>query len=113
MEDRERERKLLEGMETAGGDARVLLMTDRGKPAGYAAVELLAAGDYDFSREPNGEESFILDTLMRSAASYGENFGAAFLETSFPDFYGFFAARGFAIDKEHAFTPMSTIVRYE
>ena len=29
------------------------------------------------------------------------------------DFFGFFKARGFTVDEEHAFTPMSTIVRYE
>ena len=50
---------------------------------------------------------------MRSAASYGENFGADRIETAFPDFFGFFKARGFDCDETHAFTPLSTIVRYE
>ncbi len=122
MENRERERELLESVEGAGGESRVLLLKDGGNPAGYAAVELLdgtlrilrlSAGTYDFSRPPTGEELFLLDTLMRSAASYGEHFGASFLETSFPDFFGFFAARGFQTDEKHAFTPMNTIVRYE
>lgn len=97
-------------------------MTDRGELLGWTAVELsegalrilkLTAGNYDFSQKPNSEEAFILDTLMRSAASYGETFGAGSIETAFPDFHGFFAARGFDTDETHAFTPMSTIVRYE
>lgn len=112
----------MKGAGIEDGDARVLLMEDRGEPVGWTAVKLdrgvlrilkLSAVGYDFSRKPQGEEVFILDTLMRSAASYGENFGAAFIETSFPDFYGFFAARGFDADSTHAFTPMSTIVKYE
>lgn len=109
-------------MEAAGDGAKILVMTDRGEPLGWTAVEILegalrilklSAGDYDFSRKPEMEETFILDTLMRSAASYGETFGAVSIETAFPDFYGFFAARGFETDETHAFTPMSTIVRYE
>ena len=73
----------------------------------------MRAGEYDFSRKPQGEEAFILDTLLRSAASWGENFGAGEIVTAFPDFFDFFKARGFAADDTHAFTPMSTIVRYE
>lgn len=122
MEDREREKELLADVKAAGSEAKILMMTDGGKFAGYAAVELkggalcilkLSAGDYDFSEKPNGEEAFVLDTLMRSAASYGETFGAVSIETTFPDFYDFFKARGFETDGEHAFTPMSTIVKYE
>ncbi len=121
MEDREQEKELLKQVEEAGDDARALVMTDRGQQVGWAAVELkqgvlrilkLCAEGYDFSRKPQGEEIFVLDTLMRSAASYGENFGAAFVETAFPDFYGFFQARGFDVEENRAFTPMSTIVKY-
>lgn len=97
-------------------------MTDRGELLGWAAVKLdgnvlrilkLAAGDYTFAEKPDAEQIFILDTLMRSAASYGETFGADTVETAFADFHGFFKARGFNTDETHAFTPMSTIVRYE
>lgn len=122
MEDRERERAILEETEGAGPGARVLAMCERGNTLGTAAVELedgvlrilsLRAQGYDFSEAPKGETLFILDSLMRSAASYGENFGADRIETAFPDFFGFFRARGFDSDETHAFTPMSTIVRYE
>ena len=103
MENREEERKLLDA---AGVEGRVLSMKDGGQEVGYAIVDLqegtlllrkLAAKGYDFTQPPQGETLFILDTLMRSAASWGEDHGA----------------RGFTVDEEHAFTPMSTIVRYE
>lgn len=122
MEDREKERELLAQVDGAGDKARVLAMTDRGEQVGAVAVELrgaqlwilrLWAGDYDFSEKPQGETAFFLDTLMRSAASYGETFGATEIVTAFPDFFDFFKARGFEVDDTHAFTPMSTIVRYE
>lgn len=122
MADREREKELLAAVEGAGPEARVLAMTDRGEELGTVAVELrdgtlhilqMRAGEYDFSRKPQGEEAFILDTLLRSAASWGENFGAGEIVTAFPDFFDFFKARGFASDDSHAFTPMGTIVRYE
>lgn len=122
MADREREKELLAAVEGAGPEARVLAMTDRGEELGTVAVELregtlhilqMRAGEYDFSRKPQGEEAFILDTLLRSAASWGENFGAGEIVTAFPDFFDFFKARGFSADDTHAFTPMSTIVRYE
>lgn len=122
MEDREKERAILEGIDCAGPQARVLAMCERGNTLGTAAVELdgamlrilrLTAEGYDFSQAPKGETVFILDSLMRSAASYGENFGAVRIETAFPDFFGFFRARGFDSDDTHAFTPMSTIVKYE
>lgn len=122
MADREREKEQLAAVEGAGPEARVLAMTDRGEELGTVAVELrdgtlhilqMRAGEYDFSRKPQGEEAFILDTLLRSAASWGENFGAGEIVTAFPDFFDFFKARGFAADDTHAFTPMSTIVRYE
>ena len=129
MENREEERKLLDA---AGAEGRVLSMKDGGQEVGYAIVDLqegtlllrkLAAKGYDFTQPPRGEanptgyfdsvELFILDTLMRSAASWGEDHGADAIATCFPDFFGFFKARGFTVDEEHAFTPMSTIVRYE
>lgn len=121
MEDREREKALLEGLEFTGAP-RVLLMADRGEALGHAAVEVagtalrilrLEAAGYDPAQKPQGEAAFILDSLMRAAASYGETLGARSIETAFPDFFGFFHNRGFDTDETHAFTPMGTIVRYE
>ncbi len=122
MADREKEQELLFEVESAGTEARVIAMCDKGELLGYAAVEVqgdelkllkLAAESYDFSQKPNMEQTFILDSLMRAAASYGENFGANQIVTAFPDFFQFFKLRGFQTDDSHAFTPMSTIVKYE
>lgn len=122
MADREQEHTILEGINGAGPDSRILAMCERGDTLGTVALELdgavlrilrLTAEGYDFTEAPKGEAVFILDSLMRSAASYGENFGANRIETAFPDFFGFFKARGFDSDDAHAFTPMSTIVKYE
>ena len=88
MENREEERKLLDA---AGVEGRVLSMKDGGQEVGYAIVDLqegtlllrkLAAKGYDFTQRPQGEELFILDTLMRSAASWGEDHGADAIATS-------------------------------
>lgn len=120
--DRDEEKAYLAQVEAAGPESRVLAMRERGSVLGWVALELkgdclcilrLWAEGYDGSRKPQGEEMFILDSLMRSAASYGETFGADKIETAFPDFFGFFHARGFDTDEIHAFTPMSTIVKYE
>lgn len=115
-------------MEAAGASPdegrrlRVLAMKDKGEMLGYAAVELvdnavhilkLSARGYDYSHAPQGETVFVLDTLMRSAASYGETFGADEIITGFPDFFGFFSLRGFDVEDNYAHTPMSTIVHYD
>ncbi len=121
MADREKESAILDQTQRVAGGARVLAMQERETVLGWVALELeheilrilkFYADGYDFSRKPQGEEIFILDTLMRSAASYGETFGARKIETVFPDFFGFLQARGFDSDELHTFTPMSTIVKY-
>lgn len=112
--------------ETAGADAesRVLEMTDGEESMGYVVVSLKADtlyihgfsvnGRTDFSAEkPDMGTVFILDTLMRSAASFGEANGANYIRTTFPDFFDFFKLRHFTIEADHAKTPMSTIVHYE
>lgn len=119
MENREEEQKILDA---AGAEGRVLVMKDRGESVGSVIVNILDGvlhlvklnvKEYDFTNKPQGEEMFILDTLMRSAASYGEDHGAGEIVTDFPDFFDFFRQRGFDVDETHAFTPMSTIVQYE
>ncbi len=119
MENREEEQKLLDA---AGVKGRMLVMKDGGVPVGSVIVCMedkvlhiahLSVKGYDFTNSPDSETVFILDTLMRSAASYGEDHGADTILTDFPDFFDFFRLRGFDVDETHAFTPMSTIVHYE
>ena len=70
--------------QTPAFKGRVLLMKDGGQPVGYVIVDLeertlhlrkLSVQGYGFTAPPQGESVFILDTLMRSAASYGEDHG--------------------------------------
>ena len=124
MQEKDREKAIC--LKTAGADAesRVLIMTDGAEELGHVVVSLRDAvlyihgfdlgGKTDFSTEkPGMEEIFILDTLMRSAASFGETNGANHIRTTFPDFYDFFKLRRFDVTDTHAETPMSTIVHYE
>lgn len=124
MEDKDREEAISRATEGAGADARVLVMTDGETELGYAVAAVRkktlvlygfsVSGRTDFTGEkPDMETVFILDTLMRSAASFGEVNGAKKIETAFPDFFDFFKLRGFTVLETHAETPMSTIVRYE
>ena len=86
MEDRQRERELLEAIpEKAGDDARILMMRDGTSELGWVAVELLHSVLRMIHMEIpgcekldglSGENVFIADTLMRSAASYGAAVGA-------------------------------------
>ncbi len=98
------------------------MMSDGDEEIGWAAVELagkavrivrLSAQGWDGSSRPDAQQTFILDTLMRSAASYGEVFGAGEIVTAFPDFFDFFKLRGFTQEEGCARTPMSTIVHYD
>lgn len=124
MQAKDREKEICS--RTAGADehSRVLAMTDGAEELGYVVVSLkedvlyihgfCVNGRTDFSGEkPGMEEVFILDTLMRSAASYGENNGANHIKTTFSDFHSFFKLRKFDVTETCAETPMSTIVHYE
>lgn len=121
MQDRDREQQLLAELR-AEADDRILLMTDRDEELGLVAVRMrentlcmvrFSVPGYDFSEKPQVDQIFILDALMRAAASYGETNGADYLETAFPDFYDFFRLRGFETDETHAFGAMSLVVKYE
>ncbi|MBQ2669088.1 MAG: hypothetical protein IJF56_10725 [Clostridia bacterium] len=124
MQAKDREKEICSRTAGADADSRVLVMTDGAEELGYVVVSLREAvlyihefnvnGRTDFSAEkPGMEEIFILDTLMRSAASFGENNGANHIKTTFPDFHNFFKLRKFDVTETCAETPMSTIVHYE
>ena len=119
MEDRAEEAAILA---QAGVEGRVLQMRDGGQPVGYAVVSVkgealhigkISAKGYNFTEKPEGETAFVLDTLMRSAASYGEDHGATEIVVDFPDFFDFFRLRGFAVEEGLPHTPMETIVHYQ
>ena len=106
MEERDREAAVLRETPGADAEARVLVMTDGADELGLVVAGVRertlvvygfsVAGRTDFTAEkPDAETVFILDTLLRSAASFGEVNGADRIRTTFPDFYDFFRLRGF------------------
>lgn len=122
MEDRKAEAARLEAL-GADHDARIIAMTDKEEELGFAVAKVengtlfiykmgVTGKDDPTVTPPDFESVFVLDTLMRSAASYGEANGAGRIETAFPDFAGFFEQRGFDVDETHAEAPMSLIVHY-
>ena len=124
MQEKDRELAICKAVAGAGDNSRVLVMTDGAEELGHVVVSLKeqvlyihefnVGGKTDFTAEkPGMEEIFILDTLMRSAASFGETNGADHIRTTFPDFHSFFKLRRFDVTDEYAETPMSTIVHYE
>lgn len=103
-------------------DCEILSMKDGDDVLGFSAVKLTNAtiqilklhiDNYNFSEKPNFEQVFILDSLIRASASYGETFGATKIETLFPDFFNFLTARGFTSNETGTFTPIETIVKYK
>lgn len=122
MQDRGRERTLLKSWNINDAGPRVLAMTERGQELGLAAVKVdghtvyllrLCAGEYDFTEPPQEEQAFVLDTLIRSAASYGETFGACLVKAVFPDFFEFLKIRGFHEEEGILAAPMNYFVHYK
>ncbi len=119
MVDREEERKILTQSQVKGD--RVLVMEEKGEKLGYVSlkisdktlyiIDFLLQNEFDCNNL-SMEESFFLDSLMRSAASYGETKGADKIETVNNKYNNFLKKKGFDTDFSHAFTPMSTIVHY-
>ena len=113
MEERDREAAVLRETPGADAEARVLVMTDGARERTLVVYGFSVAGRTDFTAEkPDAETVFILDTLLRSAASFGEVNGADRIRTTFPDFYDFFRLRGFEAAESHMEAPMSAIVHY-
>ena len=115
-----KEEELLRAIEEKESNARVLLMTDGGSPMGFVAVDILKDTlrmlkfvVYEQENISEMEKTFFLDTLMRSAASYGETNGADKLATVNSEMNEFLKKRGFQTDDSHAIAPMSLIVHYE
>ena len=124
MAEKTEEAALLAKTEGAPDNGRVLVMTDGEETLGYVVVALeddtlvfygfSVSGQTDFTKaKPDPMTTFVLDTLMRSAASFGETNGMNHIRTAFPDFFDFFKQRGFTVAEDHAEAPMSLIVHYE
>lgn len=99
----------------------VLCMKDGDMNMGYIIVRVsedklyfsvIRSGEYDFTMPPDMEQTFVLDSLMRAGASFGEVNGAKEMYTEFPDFFGFFAKRGFKNEGDRLYAPIDLIVKY-
>lgn len=97
-------------------------MVEKNKSLGHVVVEVtgetvllrgIQASGYDGKDKPDTEALFVLDSLMRASASYGETKGGEKIVVTFPDFYDFFLRRGFIQEGSAMVTPMSTIVKYQ
>jgi hypothetical protein len=120
VSDKEREKIFLRKM-SVSDDAVVLEMTEKESTLGVVALKIkeeklyilsLLAEGYSFDEKPDVEQNFILDSLVRAAASYGETNGATEIHISFCDFHDFMKNRGFDVQGGHAYAPMSLIVKY-
>ena len=121
MEDREREKSLLDGLSQKGEDnARVLLMQDGKEELGWVAVDIchsvlrmlhMEVPGFELDKL-SGEGVFVADSLMRSAASYGAAVGAYRIKSMQPQLSEFLRLRGFTPEKTGAETGLETIVKY-
>ncbi len=121
MEDREREKSLLDGLSQKGEDnARVLLMQDGKEELGWVAVDIchsvlrmlhMEVPGFELDKL-SGEGVFVADSLMRSAASYGAAVGAYRIKSMEPQLSEFLRLRGFTPEKNGAETGLETIVKY-
>ena len=121
MEDREREKSLLDGLSQKGEDnARVLLMQDGKEELGWVAVDIchsvlrmlhMEVPGFELDKL-SGEGVFVADSLMRSAASYGAAVGAYRIKSMQPQLSEFLRLRGFTPEKNGAETGLETIVKY-
>ena len=95
MAEKTEEAALLAKTEGAPDNGRVLVMTDGEETLGYVVVALeddtlvfygfSVSGQTDFTKaKPDPMTTFVLDTLMRSAASFGETNGMAISMPSSP-----------------------------
>lgn len=119
MVDQEEETKILSQLETKEDNAQVLDLIDGGISLGYVAVDIegvtlrmLKFYLYDDKVKGEMERSFFLDTLMRSAASYGESKGANKLICLDKNQLDFLSKKGFDIEEDIATADMSLIVHY-
>ena len=120
LENKERENELLSPLGETSDTAKIFMMSEGENELGYVACKLIGSTLLLIKFEVNGSENmasfekdFYLDTLMRSAASFGENHGADSIETFDNKYNDFLKKKGFSTDLFHAFAPMSLIVHYE
>lgn len=119
--DEQKRQEILNREKIKNADAVVLAMNDGAGDLGYAVINIekdiiyilkLCADGYHFENRPDAGQVFVLDSLLRAAASYGETFYAQYIETTFSDFYDFFRLRRFDVSGGICKGSVSLIVKY-
>lgn len=118
MKDALRKQQILAGYPAISGKADVIVMCEKEAEFGTAVLAVDGAILKIFDITVNGQDltaldgmgNLVADSLMRSAASYGENFGANRIEAYVPALSGFLEAKGFTPEDGCMATPMTTIV---
>ena len=118
MEDTARKQAILAEYPRISGKADVIVMAEKALEYGSAVLSLdgtvlklygiTVCGQSLSELDMTGK--FVADSLMRSAASYGEHHGATRIESYIPALNDFLEKKGFTLEDGCMATPMSTIV---
>lgn len=120
MKDDARKTAVLSAYPEITGKADVIAMCDGEEEFGTAVLALDGTVLKIYDIIVSGQDLSALDmmgkitadSLMRSAASYGEHFGADRIEAFVPALRDFFRAKGFKEENGCMAAPMSVIVHY-
>ncbi len=121
MEDEKRRQDLISGTDPCGQRLDVLCMKDREDELGWTVIGMkdrtlhvreITVPGHDLSA-PDPEGYMIADSLFRSAASYGENFGADRIVFEVEPLYRMVTGLGFTEEDGVMTGPMNLIVRTE
>lgn len=118
MQDGDRKRELLSAYPTLSGRMDVIVMAEKEEEFGTAVLCVDGSVVRILSITVNGQEpesydmmgKMVADSLLRSAASYGETNGAERIEAYLPKLERFLETKGFVKTDTCMATPMSTIV---
>ena len=118
MQDEARKQSMLAGYPGISGRADVIVMEEKELEYGSAVLsvegtvlkiyDITVCGQSLSALDMTGK--FVADSLMRSAASYGEHHGATRIESYVPELNDFLQKKGFDAEEGCMATPMSTIV---
>ena len=123
MGDREEEKRCLAAEAITLENPRILVMEEGGEQLGQIVVGVerdrlwiakisQTNGAHLQGERLTPESYFVMDSLLRSAASYGETNGATEMQTMFPDFADFFKQHGFQCREGHMYGKMNLLIHY-
>lgn len=118
MADGERKAQILAQYPQISGRGDVIAMAEQDEEFGTAVLSVEGDVVRIWDITVNGQALSALDmmgkltadSLMRAAASYGENFGAAHIQAYVPALEAFLETKGFQKGEDCMETPMTTIV---